>query len=284
MMGAVQPFLSGAISKTINLPNEATVEEIKDLYVDSWKLGLKAVALYRDGCKMSQPLNSGDGGAKAVEAEVAGAKRGAKIAMPAKRAGLTVEASIGGQKVYVRTGEYEDGALGEVFIDMFKEGASYRSLLNCFAVAVSVGLQYGVPLEKFVDAFTFTRFEPSGMVNHPNIKTCTSVVDYIFRMLGMEYLGRTDFVHVKPEEVRKDDNQKVSNIKNAISVEQEASAMPTAKTKEEVVDTSVKHDEMDAQLSGMMGDAPACNVCGHITVRNGSCYRCLSCGNSMGCS
>lgn len=279
MMGAVQPFLSGAISKTINLPNEATVEEIKALYVDSWQLGLKAVALYRDGCKSSQPLNSGDGSAKVIADVVHGPKRGEKVPMPAKRAGLTVEASIGGQKVYVRTGEYADGALGEVFIDMFKEGASYRSLLNCFAVSVSVGLQYGVPLEKFVDAFTFTRFEPSGMVNHPNIKTCTSVVDYIFRMLGMEYLGRTDFVHVKPEEIRREDNHKVSKIKNAISVEQEASV----KT-EQVQAAQVHHDELDAQLGSMMGDAPACNICGHITVRNGSCYRCLSCGNSMGCS
>lgn len=284
MMGAVQPFLSGAISKTINLPTEATVDEIKDLYVDSWQLGLKAVALYRDGCKMSQPLNSGDGSAKVVADVVHGPKRGEKVPMPAKRAGLTVEASIGGQKVYVRTGEYADGALGEVFIDMFKEGASYRSLLNCFAVSVSVGLQYGVPLEKFVDAFTFTRFEPSGMVNHPNIKTCTSVVDYIFRMLGMEYLGRTDFVHVKPEEIRREDNHKVFKIKDAINVEQESSAIPAAKSQELETETVHKHDELDAQLGTMMGDAPACNICGHITVRNGSCYKCLSCGNSMGCS
>jgi ribonucleoside-diphosphate reductase alpha chain len=210
MMAAVQPFLSGAISKTVNLPNESTVEEVRKIYEEGWKLGLKAVALYRDGCKASQPLSSSSKKAKAKEAapEVAPAAaaavsaslalvgghaavvppavtrpNGSRVRLPQKRRGFTQEARVGGHKVFLRTGEYEDGTLGEIFIDMHKEGAAFRSLMNCFAMAVSVGLQYGVPLETYVEQFTFTRFEPHGVVGgHPNIKFATSIVDYIFRV------------------------------------------------------------------------------------------------------
>ncbi|MFQ5720235.1 MAG: vitamin B12-dependent ribonucleotide reductase, partial [Acidobacteriota bacterium] len=223
MMGAVQPFLSGAISKTVNLPHEATVKDVEEIYVEGWKLGLKAVALYRDGCKLSQPLNatSGEGAVAEAPADrpvpipvaVAQAappvppeeRRGMRRRLPKKRRGFTQEARVGGQKIYIRTGEYEveDGELrlGEIFLDMAKEGAAYRSLMNCFAIAVSLGLQYGVPLEEYVDVFTFTRFEPQGPVSgHPNIKIATSLMDYVFRVLGYEYLGRTDFLQVKPQE------------------------------------------------------------------------------------
>src|ERR1700709_1513819 len=247
MMAAAQPFLSGAISKTINLPNEAKVEEIKDCYKLSWQLGLKANALYRDGCKLSQPLSTksdvkeekempaADEKLKTVE-EFLGKAANAKLSdltpeqvieaaiaimdkskdtnfmrqlsrvvqkksLPAKRRGYTQKATIDGQTVYVRTGEYEDGTLGEIFVDMHKEGATFRSLMNCFAIAVSVGLQYGVPLEEYVEKFTFTRFEPAGMVaGHANIKSATSIIDYIFRMLGYEYQNRTDLVHVLTEQ------------------------------------------------------------------------------------
>src|SRR5690606_22655771 len=235
MMAAAQPFLSGAISKTINLPNEAKVDEIKDCYELSWTLGLKANALYRDGCKLSQPLSTKsdtkeDDKLDTVE-EVLGKAAELKLSdltpdqvleaanailqrsedtsfmrqlsrvvqkkvMPSRRQGFTQKASIDGQTVFVRTGEYQDGTLGEIFVDMHKEGATFRSLMNCFAIAVSVGLQYGVPLEEYVDKFVFTRFEPAGMVDHPNIKSATSLIDYIFRVLGYEYLGRTDLVHV----------------------------------------------------------------------------------------
>ena len=205
MMAAVQPFISGAISKTVNLPKEATVEDIRNIYLEGWKLGLKAIALYRDGCKASQPLNtsSSEGSSKgAKEQTVEKAAEPPPVLrrrrLPKKRAGFTQEASVGGHKVYLRTGEYEDQTLGEIFIDMHKEGAAFRSMMNCFAIAVSLGLQYGVPLKEFVDVFTFTRFEPQGAVEHPNIKFATSVIDYIFRVLGMEYLQMTDFVHKKP--------------------------------------------------------------------------------------
>ena len=249
MMAAAQPFISGAISKTINLPNEATVEEIADSYMMSWELGLKACALYRDGSKLSQPLSNKSDKKKKdqgtsdkvlenqqpfIQQPASGdqleshivdlgkltidelldevqkrvqsspdTKLKRKLAsiverrsLPAKRRGFTQKAKINGQAIFLRTGEYSDGTLGEIFIDMAKEGATMRSMSNCFAIAISIGLQYGVPLEEFVDKFAFTRFDPAGFVEHPNIKSTTSIVDFIFRVLGYEYLGRTDLVHV----------------------------------------------------------------------------------------
>ena len=252
MMAAVQPFLSGAISKTVNLPAETTVDEIKKIYEEGHRLGLKAVALYRDGCKASQPLTT-----KTEKPTPSPQDRpvGERVRLPKKRRGVTQEACIGGHKVYLRTGEYNDGTLGEIFIDMHKEGAAFRSVMNCLAMSVSLGLQYGVPLSVYVDQFTFTRFEPQGVVEgHDNIKLATSIIDYIFRSLGIEYLRRYDLAHVRPEE------------------------SPTRGPE------GTKEDPLDAQLAKMMGDAPMCDGCGHITVRNGSCYKCLNCGNSMGCS
>lgn len=331
MMAAAQPFLSGAISKTINLPNEANMEEIADSYRLSWELGLKACALYRDGSKLSQPLSNKsdkkkkDGTTTEEKEEISSMdsslvdmskltieelleemnkrvqssadtslKRQLAMiverrALPAKRRGFTQKAKINGQALFLRTGEYNDGTLGEIFIDMAKEGATMRSMLNCFAIAISIGLQYGVPLEEYVEKFVFTRFEPSGMVEHPNIKTTTSIIDFMFRSLAYEYLGRTDLVHVldKPE---------VGNLGN----ESWDEATPTIgeRTPElshvRVVSSSdtpkaykafgTGMDAVSAANKSMQGDAPACNTCGHITVRSGTCYKCLNCGNSLGCS
>jgi ribonucleoside-diphosphate reductase alpha chain len=227
MMAAAQPFISGAISKTINMPNEATVEDCKAAYLLSWKLAIKANALYRDGSKLSQPLQSqliaDEEDEEEIEAflEKPAAARAAGIAerivekvveritvlrererLPDRRKGYTQKAVVGGHKVYLRTGEYEDGRLGEIFVDMHKEGAALRSLLNNFAIAVSLGLQYGVPLEEYVDAFTFTRFEPSGPVQgNDSIKYATSILDYVFRELAVSYLSRFDLAHVDPTEV-----------------------------------------------------------------------------------
>ncbi len=293
MMGAAQPFISGAISKTVNLPNEVTVEDIEKIYVDSWKLGLKAVALYRDGCKLSQPLNSGasSGATKDKEEASVVEMTPQRQRLPKKRTGITQEARIGGHKVYVRTGQYENGGLGEIFIDMHKEGAAYRSMMNCFAIAVSLGLQYGVPLKEYVDVFTFTRFEPSGPVDHPNIKFATSIVDYIFRLLAMEYLGRHDLVQIPPAEQTTDVTlPPPAHIRRKSDQDPEAPARPrqqahSAETHSQ--DTHTKgHAEgaLNDHLGKMMGDAPFCSLCGHVTVRNGACYKCLNCGNSMGCS
>jgi len=226
MMAAAQPFISGAISKTINMPNEATVEDCKAAYLLSWKLALKANALYRDGSKLSQPLQSqliaDEDDEEDIDAfiERPMAARASGLAervvekiveritvirdrerMPDRRKGYTQKAVVGGHKVYLRTGEYEDGRLGEIFIDMHKEGAALRSLLNNFAIAVSLGLQYGVPLDEYVDAFTFTRFEPQGPVQgNDSIKYATSILDYVFRELAISYLSRFDLAHVDPSE------------------------------------------------------------------------------------
>jgi ribonucleoside-diphosphate reductase alpha chain len=340
MMGAAQPFLSGAISKTINLPHEATVEEIADCYRLSWELGLKANALYRDGSKLSQPLsNKSDKKKKTAEekeeataeAEQAAANepqivdmskltvdelldevskrmqsspdtvlkgRLAKIVerktLPAKRRGFTQKAKINGQALFLRTGEYTDGTVGEIFIDMAKEGATMRSMLNCFAIAISIGLQYGVPLEEFVEKFVFTRFEPSGMVDHPNIKTTTSIIDFMFRSLAYEYLGRNDLVHVldKPEvgnlgdESWNESSPTIGDRKPELSevrVIGKSSPAGNAQTAKQFKATS-SYDAVNAAAKSMQSDAPACNTCGHITIRSGTCYKCLNCGNSMGCS
>jgi len=242
MMAAAQSFISGAISKTINMPNDATIEDCQQAYELSWSLGVKANALYRDGSKLSQPLAAAlieddeeaeeilESGTPQEKAAVLAEKIVEKIVikevfkadrekMPERRKGYTQKAIVGGHKVYLRTGEYSDGSLGEIFIDMHKEGAGFRAMMNNFAIAVSVGLQYGVPLEEFVDAFTFTKFEPAGMVQgNDSIKNATSILDYIFRELAVSYLDRTDLAHVKPEGASFDDlgrgeNEGVSNIK-----------------------------------------------------------------------
>ena len=330
MMSAAQPFLSGAISKTINLPNEATIEEIADSYRLSWELGLKACALYRDGSKLSQPLsNKSDKKKKSSdESEEATAESSMfdmgkltidelleemnkrvqssadtslkrqlamiveRRALPAKRRGFTQKAKINGQALFLRTGEYNDGTLGEIFIDMAKEGATMRSMLNCFAIAISIGLQYGVPLEEYVEKFVFTRFEPAGMVEHPNIKTTTSIIDFMFRSLAYEYLGRTDLVHVldKPEvgnlgneswdETTPTIGERAPELSEVRVLGNSDSMKPyVAPTK-----GATSMDAVNAANKSMQGDAPACNTCGHITVRSGTCYKCLNCGNSLGCS
>lgn len=299
MMAAAQPFLSGAISKTVNLPDSATVQDINEVYLEGWKLGLKAIAVYRDGSKMSQPLNSSGNkkddkiSREDMEKQIAQAVdmalkqtqsalgAGKRRKMPKKRHGFTVEARVGGHQVYLRTGEYEDGSLGEIFIDMHKEGATFRSLLNCFAISVSLGLQYGVPLEEFVEKMTFTRFEPQGIVDHPNIKQATSIIDYIFRVLGMEYLGQTDFLHVMPSEKQ----DLAINRPTRFPVQMDMAANLVAQDVKVNVEVSqVSANPLSAHLQTMMGDAPMCSGCGHTTVRNGACYKCLNCGNSMGCS
>tara|TARA_Y100000310_G_scaffold343708_1_gene452641 strand:+ start:8885 stop:12358 length:3474 start_codon:yes stop_codon:yes gene_type:complete len=297
MMAAAQPFITGAISKTINMPNHSTVEEIKNAYLQSWQLMLKANALYRDGSKLSQPLSTITdedeiawlGVEEELDETIGPAQVQQKIAiklekqkLPTKRSGFVQEATIGGHKVFIKTGEYPDGSLGEIFIDMYKEGASYRALLNCFAVAISKALQYGVPLEEFVDSFTFTRFEPSGIVTgHESIKSATSIIDYIFRVLGYEYLDRTDFVHVKPI-----NGADVGGEQKRIvpPTPQQEKAKP--KTIEEMDKQVVSEEEtkiLVAKEKGYTGDQ--CGGCGSMRVRrNGACTVCDDCGQTSGCS
>ena len=220
--------------------------------------------------------------------------------LPAKRRGFTQKAKINGQALFLRTGEYGDGTVGEIFIDMAKEGATMRSMLNCFAISISIGLQYGVPLEEFVEKFVFTRFDPAGMVDHPNIKTTTSIVDFIFRALAYEYLGRNDLVHVldKPEVLNTgtDDwdeiptsleyekkTPELSEVR-VVAPKQKVTEMESVKSTKITTKTENSMDMVNAAAKSMQSDAPACNTCGHITIRSGTCYKCLNCGNSMGCS
>ena len=312
MMASVQPYISGAISKTVNLPNDCTIKDVSDAYKLSWKLMVKANAIYRDGSKFSQPLNSSafDDLGLLEDDEMATTEKVTAVAekivekiiykevshrnsLPNRRLGYTQKASIGGHKVYLRTGEYENGALGEIFVDMHKEGAAYRSLMNCFSIAISLGLQYGVPLEEFVDAFTFTRFEPNGMViGHDNIKMTTSVIDYIFRDIAMRYLGRNDLVHVKPQDLKPDTvsgeaknepllammDDNVTHVDGGVSTK---SKVYSKESNSKMVMEQKKRQE--AKFKGYEGDA--CPECGALTlVRNGSCLKCDSCGATTGCS
>jgi ribonucleoside-diphosphate reductase alpha chain len=349
MMAASQPFISGAISKTINMPNAATIEDCKASYMLSWKLALKANALYRDGSKLSQPLNAQILDDEIVEDEEPMAERLAaqpaqerarivaeKIVervierakerhkLPDRRKGYTQKALVGGHKVYLRTGEYEDGTIGEIFIDMHKEGAAFRSLMNNFAIAISLGLQYGVPLEEYVEAFTFTRFEPAGLVQgNDRIKNATSILDYVFRELAVSYLGRADLGHVDPKEIGFDvmgggngegklpaaaivspgftRNPQMANlylVRGGAATLRGTVAGATA-TKA-ILDASEHAEEMVVQATlrtetvslsriteaRMKGyEGEACGECGNFTmVRNGTCLKCETCGGTSGCS
>ena len=347
MMAAAQPFISGAISKTINMPNEVTVEDVADAYMMSWELGVKAVALYRDGSKASQPLSaSSDDGVSEEESEEVTEALQAESAMawgvwpagtsptqayarqprprfllPARRTGWTQEARVGGHKVFLRSGEYDDGTLGEIFIDLAKEGATLRGVLASFAIAVSKGLQYGVPLEEYVDTFVYQTFEPRGIVEkHPNIKMANSIVDYVFRALGVEYLHRDELAQVPPDRSSSDlpeppkglaaeagRQMELSEALKEQDIEAQAAAARFVDSKQpdpvqplplNLVPVGAGNGSGAATASaeevalasagqmigGLMGDAPVCSSCGHMTVRNGACYVCLTCGDTTGCS
>ncbi|MER5172540.1 vitamin B12-dependent ribonucleotide reductase [Thioclava kandeliae] len=346
MMAAAQSFISGAISKTINMPNSASIEDVKAAYELSWSLGIKANALYRDGSKLSQPLASAlieddeeaeeilTSGTPQEKAQVLAEKivekvivkelvRSHREKLPSRRKGYTQKAIVGGHKVYLRTGEYDDGALGEIFIDMHKEGAGFRAMMNNFAIAVSVGLQYGVPLEEFVDAFTFTKFEPAGMVQgNDSVKNATSILDYVFRELAISYLDRTDLAHVKPKghtfddldiggeaaPLEEDGASKSLEVLRQISSSgylrkrlpqelmmfqsapqaargfAEGQAGFTPKASTAVTSGTVSMDaRTKAKMQGYEGEA--CGECGNYTlVRNGTCMKCNTCGGTSGCS
>ena len=343
MMAAAQPFISGAISKTINMPNSASVQECGDAYMKSWQLGLKANALYRDGSKLSQPLSSGlideiddeDDEAEAPMAATSSPQVIEKVVeriiskaererLPHRRKGYTQKATVGGHKVYLRTGEYEDGRIGEVFIDMHKEGAAFRSLMNNFAIAVSIGLQYGVPLEEFVEAYTFTRFEPQGIVTgNDAIKMSTSILDYTFRELAISYLDRSDLGHVNVDDldvtttgsgetqsdlvnkvtsrgyIRKQGLVVYSNDGSAavaksydtdaetmLAREENAAITAADSAAEVVVGAVADHTAERVKQARMQGyEGEACPECQNFTlVRNGTCLKCNTCGGTTGCS
>ncbi len=276
MMGAVQPFLSGAISKTVNLPPDATPDEIAGVYMEGWKQGLKAIAIYRDGCKRTQPLNTAAsrsdtkhpearGSFEYVGKAVAPAPAPYRRKLPDERRSITHKFSISGHEGYVTVGLYEDGKPGEIFIVMSKEGSTISGLMDSFATAISLTLQYGVPLEALVDKFTHMRFEPSGFTKNPEIPMAKSLVDYIFKWLGSKFM--------------------TAEQKQAIGIisRDSSSTGPIAVTQQEVVTRSAIAEEQKLSFENQ-ADAPACHECGSIMVRSGSCYRCTNCGATSGCS
>ena len=327
MMAAAQPFISGAISKTINMPADATLDDVKSAYLFAWKSMVKAVALYRDGSKLSQPLSASTDSGKTAEAApevlVAAEKITERVLvrylakrrpLPTRRNGYTQKAVIGGHKLYLRTGEYEDGTVGEIFLDMHKEGAAFRSLMNCFAIAISLGLQHGVPLEEFVEAFVFTRFEPNGPVKlNDRIKMSTSIIDYIFRELAVTYLDRFDLAQVQEEDLRMDSMKKDEQDPECMEEEATPETLASASISTDLFPSrqnvtsrhqgnghghgngsvahkvEIKRETVTltavqvARQKGYEGDP--CAECKQFTmVRNGTCLKCDTCGATSGCS
>ena len=292
MMAAAQPFISGAISKTVNLPNAATVEEISEAYIQAWKLGLKAVAIYRDGCKQSQPLSAA--GTKTASAEKSSVTsvpsvveeedlnappRAVRHKLKEERMSVTHKFNIGGHEGYITVGLYPNGEPGELFIKMAKEGSTVSGLMDSFALAASLALQHGVPLKVFCEKFAHTRFEPSGWSNNPDIGFAKSIMDYIFRWLQIRFLsGQQQFLfeHLRPKSLGTPATEEAIGDLQASENSLATDHRPLATGSIHAADA----------LAGMidMGDAPSCHVCGSIMVRNGSCYKCMSCGSTSGCS
>lgn len=271
MMAAVQPFLSGAISKTVNMPEHATIEEIMDTYVEGWRCGLKALAIYRDGCKRSQPVSTGKGEKKTESAKTS--TNGSKAhplrrRLPNTRKSITHKFEIGGHEGYLTVGLYEDGSPGELFITMAKEGSTIGGVMDAFGTAISICLQYGVDVQTLATKFMHTRFEPSGFTKNPDIPIAKSLMDYIFRWLGLTFV-------------------KGFNAGNAAVTDDEEDTLPSVAEVASKAQTATQREalkKLDDQFTHFMEDAPICDTCGSITVRNGACYRCFNCGNSMGCS
>jgi len=263
MMSAVQPFLSGAISKTINMPTEATVNEIMQAYIEGWKLGLKSVAIYRDGSKRTQPVSTrNNGNGEAPKGAAAPVRAPFRRRMPATRQSITHKFEVAGHEGYLTVGMYEDGGPGELFITMAKEGSTVGGTMDSFGTAISLCLQYGVPVSELVKKFAHSRFEPSGFTKNPDIPMAKSIIDYIFRWLDLTFPGGKAEVAREP-----------ATPAGGRAPETRAGAADPA-----------ADGRVDSQFEHFMDDAPACDVCGAITVRNGACYRCYNCGNSMGCS
>jgi ribonucleoside-diphosphate reductase alpha chain len=279
MLAAAQPFISGAISKTVNLPEECTPEDVMEAYLEGWRLGLKAIAIYRDGSKRTQPLSTRrDQGAALAVTAAAGAQPGSvRRKLPDERRAVTHKFMVGEHKGYLTVGLYEDGQPGEIFLTMAKEGSTISGLMDAFATAISIALQYGVPLQTLVDKFIHTRFEPSGFTKNPEIPIAKSVTDYIFRWLASKFLTREQKAAagvILRDEPALDPAQ----------MEALAAAEATEPARQ-LVAASTERTETQTKVTFLyQQDAPSCHECGAIMVRNGSCYKCLNCGSTSGCS
>jgi ribonucleoside-diphosphate reductase alpha chain len=301
MMAACQPFLSGAISKTVNLPEDATVEEVEEVYYQGWKMGLKALAVYRDNCKVGQPLS--DGKAKKKEAPVAAAAQPVRKRLPKARPATTTSFSVGGAEGYMTAGAYEDGSLGEVFLKLGKQGSTLAGVMDAFSIAVSIGLQYGVPLETFVEKFTNLRFEPAGMTDDKDIRMAQSMMDYIFRRLALDYMpfdqraGLGLYTSAEREQALNNGGEYTpiagSDTPKAVVVV--PAAAPAAAKVEAPSPVAVKIEPAPLaptigsssdllESMGIKSDAPLCMTCGVKMRMSGACFVCEGCGNTSGCS
>ncbi len=297
MMAACQPFLSGAISKTVNLPEDATVEEVEDVYFQAWTMGVKALAVYRDNCKVGQPLSDGKAKKKEIEAQDAHPTAAVRKRLPKSRPSTTTSFSVGGAEGYMTSGAYADGALGEVFLKLGKQGSTLAGVMDAFSIAVSIGLQYGVPLETFVEKFTNLRFEPAGMTDDADIRMAQSMMDYIFRRLALDYLpfeSRSSLgLYTSSERARALETGTYTEdvIEDYENLERTAPIAPTAPLtsppKLVVIDNKQEFGsstELMEALSGVKADAPLCMTCGVKMRMSGACYVCEGCGNTSGCS
>ena len=291
MMAACQPFLSGAISKTVNLPEDATVEEVEDVYFQAWKMGVKALAVYRDNCKVGQPLSDGKAKAKDVAVEATHPAAAVRKRLPKSRPSTTTSFAVGGAEGYMTSGAYADGALGEVFLKLGKQGSTLAGVMDAFSIAVSIGLQYGVPLDTYVQKFTNLRFEPAGMTDDPDIRIAQSMMDYIFRRLALDYLPFDDRsslgLYTAVERAIALDTGEYTAIEVATPAAPVAPKAAVVKTevKIEAVPSHIgSSTELMEQLSGVKTDAPLCMTCGVKMRMSGACYVCEGCGATSGCS
>jgi ribonucleoside-diphosphate reductase alpha chain len=271
MMAAAQPFISGAISKTVNMPEEATVEEVEELFMESWRLGLKAVAIYRDNCKVAQPLSADKKKTADADGEPAVLAWSAKKRLPQSRPALTTSFRVGDAEGYVTAGSYPDNGLGEIFLKASKQGSTLSGIMDAFSIAVSVGLQYGVPLEDYVSKFINMKFEPSGMTNDPDIRFASSIVDYVFRRLALDHLTWEQREALGIRSIQ----ERTAEVQEKVAL-LDAGAEP--------VTEPVRTVEAAERLATKALDAPLCYQCGSTMQPAGSCYVCGTCGSTSGCS
>jgi ribonucleoside-diphosphate reductase alpha chain len=298
MMAAVQPFLSGAISKTVNMPEEATVEDVEKIYMEGWKLGLKALAIYRDNCKVGQPLSAGKEARKTETAEAAPVvveSRPVRRRLPKKRPSQTVSFTVGGAEGYLTAGSYPDNGLGEIFVKLGKQGSTLAGVMDAFSMSISVGLQYGIPLEFYVSKFQNLRFEPAGMTDDPDVRIATSVLDYLFRRLALDYLPydtRSQLgiftAQERAAQVANDyggtSDVDIEGLRTSVDARPQPPAVETAAPEPEPPAEAHSSTELLELHLGKAADAPLCLTCGTKMRPAGSCYVCEGCGSTSGCS
>jgi ribonucleoside-diphosphate reductase alpha chain len=296
MMAACQPFLSGAISKTVNLPEDATVEEVEEVHIEAWRMGIKALAVYRDNCKVGQPLSDGKAKKKDAPIEASAPAAAVRKRLPKARPSITTSFAVGGAEGYMTAGAYADGALGEVFLKLGKQGSTLAGVMDAFSIAVSIGLQYGVPLETFVEKFTNLRFEPAGMTDDADIRMAQSMMDYIFRRLALDYLPfesrSTMGLYTSSERARAlDTGEYTPDITAATETIAQSAAAATVVAKPVSIKIEAapaveygSSTELMEALSGVKADAPLCMTCGVKMRMSGACFVCEGCGNTSGCS